>query len=411
MKMKILAVIDEFRPDENANSICFENVINELSEVAEISLITSSYSTDYKDGLIKKINIKRYYNLYGDLYKKYMYTAGRTSIVKMIFRIFNSIFVNFLWSDINYLWVVTKTNEMIKDIKKDKYDLLITSSGSFSSQQIGLKIRAACDIRWVIYLNDPLPDQNHLFKIRRNKLLNINKQVVAVLKNSDYILLNKHLYEAYSCVKEYSEYFSKMIEVDIPLVKPDIRKRTRDNRIPFFVYTGAFYKSIRNPEYMLEVLAFLSTIMMFEVHLFGSGDCDDIIREYCDKHKKVIYYHGRVSADEAREYINNADVLLNIGNSIPNQTPSKIFEYISTGKKIINFHSIESDTSLEYLRNYENAINIMESEFDIENTCYKIVSFLVKESKILDNDQLKTTFYKNTSEYSKQVILDIAKKL
>ena len=49
------------------------------------------------------------------------------------------------------------------------------------------------------------------------------------------------------------------------------------------------------------------------------------------------------------------------GNKVDNQVPSKIFDYISLGKPIINVYTSEKDPALEYLKQYPLALNISET--------------------------------------------------
>ena len=53
---------------------------------------------------------------------------------------------------------------------------------------------------------------------------------------------------------------------------------------------------------------------------------------------------------------------INLGNRCTNQTPSKIFDYISAGKPIVNIHPLENDTAKRYLERYPLALNILEKE-------------------------------------------------
>ena len=55
-----------------------------------------------------------------------------------------------------------------------------------------------------------------------------------------------------------------------------------------------------------------------------------------------------------------ADVLINIGDNIPYQLPSKVVEYASTGKPILNIMENETDNSIKYFNNYPIILNIIE---------------------------------------------------
>ena len=52
--------------------------------------------------------------------------------------------------------------------------------------------------------------------------------------------------------------------------------------------------------------------------------------EEAKKHRVIC--HGRKSLNETKDELRKAHILVNIGNRMTNQVPSKIFEYISTKK-------------------------------------------------------------------------------
>ena len=70
-----------------------------------------------------------------------------------------------------------------------------------------------------------------------------------------------------------------------------------------------------------------------------------------------------------------ADILLNIGNTIPGMVPSKIFEYMSTGKPIISTSCIQNDPVITYLEHYGNAHVINEKE-TIETEVSRLKEYL-----------------------------------
>ena len=68
----------------------------------------------------------------------------------------------------------------------------------------------------------------------------------------------------------------------------------------------------------------------------------------------------------------SANYLVNIGNKTPYQVPSKIIEYMSSGKPIINIEQCDFDTSSRVLQNYplryifRNSVNMN----DNKNLCF-----------------------------------------
>ena len=69
-------------------------------------------------------------------------------------------------------------------------------------------------------------------------------------------------------------------------------------------------------------------------------------REFHEKYSDFINEHvtivGKVTKEKALQYLWQADVLVNIGNRVENMLPSKVLEYISTGKPVLNIAQLEN---------------------------------------------------------------------
>ena len=102
-----------------------------------------------------------------------------------------------------------------------------------------------------------------------------------------------------------------------------------------------------------------------------------------------------------------SDLLLSISNKLTGKDrslPSKVFEYIATGKPIIHIHGGENDSAIEYLEKYELSCIINPSNNIIENA-NTLVDFIEKNKrKRLDFDLIKNLFNDNTPEYTADII-------
>lgn len=110
------------------------------------------------------------------------------------------------------------------------------------------------------------------------------------------------------------------------------------------------------------------------------GGLVDISKDYIDQWVKKLsgklIYHGRVSQQEALDVIKKADVLLNIGNTTTNQCPSKLIDYIATGKPIVNIAKIEECTSVKCLEKYPLKFLINEKETVTDEMITNLNKFL-----------------------------------
>ena len=93
--------------------------------------------------------------------------------------------------------------------------------------------------------------------------------------------------------------------------------------------------------------------------------------------KNLICY-GVVDLETARKGIANADVLINIGNRLTNQVPSKVFEYISTGKPIINLCTMENCPTLSYMNRYPLGLSLIEGKETLKEQSQRLKNLMKK---------------------------------
>ena len=140
--------------------------------------------------------------------------------------------------------------------------------------------------------------------------------------------------------------------------------------------------------------------MKIHASFLGSGDCDDIIVAAAEESNGCIEKMGMQPHDVAMQYIGNADVLLSIGNVDSPMAPSKIYEYMSTGKPIIHVYTYEKDPCLDPLRIYGNALLIKEND---SSGCEKMTKF-IDNRKILGFEEVQRKFLLSTPAYSIDLI-------
>ena len=104
--------------------------------------------------------------------------------------------------------------------------------------------------------------------------------------------------------------------------------------------------------------------------------------------------------DVAIEYLGNADILLSIGNAESPMAPSKIYEYMSTGKPIIHVYTYEKDPCIEPLKKYGNALLLNDEASDM----YKKILSFVTEAKELQFERVRELFKTATPEYTVNLI-------
>lgn len=359
--LKILIVTKKFFPHGDATSTVIGNIATALDELGHS--VTVLALTSYKeDCSIKKwgnINLRIYYS-------KGNYTDGefisclRHKLLSsvpigfsvLVSKIKKSIIPYYKMYSLKPLWIRDFKKALSDIILKEEYDICLTTLMPIEAVLASLNVCPAKTKNGVYQLdtywnNGDLPDKN------RDKRLELETRIA---KESSIVLTTPQIYK--TNMEIYPEIFSKAIPVEFPMIKKaeEYQNEKKDAKT-HCVFLGTLYKGIRPPENVIRIIQELDLPdVVFDFY----GDGQDLIRklpEY-EKAKNRIALHNAISTKEAETVRASADFLVNIDNMVENQVPSKIFEYISTGKPIINFYFKRNSPILEYLKKYPLCGNI-----------------------------------------------------
>lgn len=158
------------------------------------------------------------------------------------------------------------------------------------------------------------------------------------------------------------EFLQKMTPLEFPCVVENDHRAVvsdiGDGEEIKCVYAGRLNALARNGEAVARVLgAAFKKQPRLRLDIYGDGS-DAAFTRLRDDFPSRVSFKGRVSYEEALRAMNSADILINIGNRIANQLPSKTLTYISTGRPIVNFYELPCCPTLEYIERYPLGINI-----------------------------------------------------
>ncbi|MGN0976072.1 MAG: hypothetical protein ACI4OL_08705 [Gemmiger sp.] len=143
------------------------------------------------------------------------------------------------------------------------------------------------------------------------------------------------------------------------------------------VFCGNLHPEIRSPAFALELFAALDlpglTLTM------AGGGWEPFVRERDAARAAMgdaLVLPGPVPPAEARRLLLEADVLLSIGNTVDNQMPSKVFEYIGVGKPVLHLAAIDTDPALPVLRRYPPARILREADGSTPETVAELRRWL-----------------------------------
>lgn len=213
--------------------------------------------------------------------------------------------------------------------------------------------------------------------------------------------------------EELEQYKNKIYYVDIPNLDTgwlsNIDEKIQQDEEISFVYTGMMSETSGDCSFFLYLIPLILKECRVRFDIYG-GISESISEKLNETEllNRVIFYHGRVTQDELVTIRKNADILVNFGNEHECGIPCKIFEYMSTGKRIISFKKIANDASEPYLVRYGNALVLQEDYSKGEECSKQILNFIQRNNDVqITAADLLDKFRLNTPECFADFLEDI----
>ena len=270
------------------------------------------------------------------------------------------------WPDHAMLWYLPALAEAKRLCRTNRYDGMITVSHPFTGHLVGLSLkRAFPELRWIADVGDPFSLDGGVSFNNPALYRGLNKRVDArVYERSDAVSVTVEgcraaLASAFPVSAGKTQVIPPLLSLTPPCDATDTplgKNGTID-----LIYLGVLYADIHPPDALLALFAAMHARNdSLRLHFFGDiQDCGDAFTRYQPLMNSAIFVHGAVPHETAGAIMSKADVLVNIGNDTPFQLPSKLVEYASAGRPILNIGRANLDTAADLLRGYPAAISIV----------------------------------------------------
>jgi hypothetical protein len=224
-----------------------------------------------------------------------------------------------------------------------------------------------------------------------------------LLDNSDKIVMMESARKHYDskCINE--EYYKKITYLDLPLFEERVYNSEKSDFINI-LYAGTLPNSVRSPKFFLESFVKIKNDKL-RLHFVGDDSSTDL--KYYSSIDNRITYSGRCSHNEVLKLEKDATVFLNIGNTLTNMTPSKIFEYLSWNKPIISTMPIKNEPGSYYLEKFPLALLLDEQELTTEEASVLIEKFVIENcDKKVSPEFLCETYKSNMPQSFVELVLN-----
>lgn len=418
----IVFLLGEYYPNFSATSKCADNVIREIKNKHKVSVICYDDLSNLREhdniniiGIATPLmKLKNWINhRYGAK------TRGRKSILT---------FVNFILRLIGFLGFIFKKNSVNSSMvrkyysaiklcdSKEKIDVIIPICFPFEGLIAAYQFKKNNNtISMIPYLFDPFTDNETLHRFSWLKKLRYKrheKLEKEIYKYSDKIIIINHILKS-PIFMQNNTFNNKLVVTEHPVLmnpKQSINNDGKSNVVNL-TYTGALYSNIRRPTYFMEMLKLINSKIGFQMNMYSFGDCEGILNGYQKDFNDKLVLHGKVPFADAQLAINNADILISIGNTIKNQTPSKIFEYISFGKPIVHIYSHNEDIVVDTLKKYPLSLCIKQDKNNINENSSRLLMFCKENAgKRIPFKQCMELYYDATPKFVANQIDSFIKK-
>jgi hypothetical protein len=294
---------------------------------------------------------------------------------RLLFWVYRNTWKKVLFPDESVIWQGTAKSALRRLLLQQRYDVVVTVSLPFSSHVVGRAVlrNLPADRRpiWLADMGDP-------FGVQRASLNNKwlydtwNRRLErAILTSADAVAVTtqetKDAFEA-----AYGAGAVARAWVIGPLLHPMPSPSLPASPLPddkktVFAYFGSLYMCVRTPDALLRLLT--ATLERHpdlrervELRFYG-----DIFPEFYDALYRApcVRLMGLYSREAARVAMQEADVLLSIGNQEGLQLPSKAVDYMAARKPIFHLSYVENDP---FVRFFEGLDVLMEVFVGAEGT-------------------------------------------
>ena len=174
------------------------------------------------------------------------------------------------------------------------------------------------------------------------------------------------------------------------------------------LFCGWLYSKIRSPQYFLDIISRLDE--RFEVTFMGR-ECEKLQERFQIETRAKLITFPNQPYDIALKAMEEADILINIGNHVPVHMPSKTLEYINTGKPMVNFYKFADCPTLYYTKRYPLALNLYEEEKDMDAVALRFIHFCEENvGKTVDHTLIESEYSECTPKYIAQKIIESLEK-
>ena len=354
----ILIVTHQFVPHQSPRTTRWKLIYDELVKQGFNIRVITGTRQDGSDSNIQYIGNKTASGVVSSLRKQSNTDQGsfyKNLALKFLKKIYRFFYKFFAWPDYTMFWVFSIWKNR-KKIDFD-YDVIISVSLPFSSHVAAYIINKEKRKKWIMDIGDPFSLKSNAFENNKYFYKSLNYYI----ENKFFKMADQIVFTHKDASLEHKEFFNinnEKIEIGNPIsafsknVYQNSKKYNYNIEPIKIGYFGILTKGVRSPNEVLKYFQNLDYVF----HWYTNPDSKNmILQNNIDQNKHLFF--DMVPRNEALEImVTSFHCLLSIGNLNASQLPSKVIEYISTGKPVIHFAEISNDPVIKISEKFKNLI-------------------------------------------------------
>lgn len=260
------------------------------------------------------------------------------------------------WPDDAWIWHRPALRQAHALLQQQKFDLIISTALPFTAHRVAAELKQAYPaLCWLADTGDPFSLQNlHPLNNTRLYQRRNRKAEERVLQMADaFTVPNESMRTLYA--RHWPNLEQKLSVLPplwsaSPASSPTIDRKGR----LVLGYFGSFYRGVRDPQQLLQCLEQLEAQGLdWELQLFGTRyeGMGAALKSFPHIRAR-IYERGLLPREQVAATMQRMDALLLPGNAGGFQLPSKVVDYLASGRPILHLKVWEEDPIDDYFSNY-----------------------------------------------------------